>query len=92
MLSPTAWIHYMVLLMLPFMLIAAAGWNASASPRALWLMVASYAAISLSTAIAGGAQSSLVEHSSLKIAIEECATLSLLLAYAATWFFAIDAS
>jgi hypothetical protein len=92
MLSPTAWIHYMVLLILPFMLIAAAGWNGKTSPLSLWLMVASYAAISLSTAIAGGAQSSLTEHSSLKIAIEECATLSPLLAYAATWFFAIDAS
>jgi hypothetical protein len=92
MLSPTAWIHYMVLLILPFMLIAAAGWSGKASPRALWLMAGSYAAIALSTAVAGGAQNSLVEHAGLKAAIEECATLSLMLAYAATWFFAIDAS
>ncbi len=92
MLSPTAWIHYMVLLILPFMLIAAAGWSGKASPRALWLMAGSYAVITLSTALASGAQNSLVEHAGLKAAIEECATLSLMLAYAATWFFAIDAS
>ena len=90
MLSPTAWIHYLVLLILPFMLIAAAGWNGTASPRALWLMAASYAAISLSMAITGSAQNSLAHRPHLKAALEECATLSLLLAYASAWFFAID--
>jgi len=55
-------------------------------------MAGSYAVITLSTALASGAQNSLVEHAGLKAAIEECATLSLMLAYAATWFFAIDAS
>lgn len=90
MLSPTAWIHYLVLLILPFMLIAAAGWNGSASARALWAMAASYAVIVLSMAIAGGAQSSLANRPHLKTALEECATLSLMLAYAATWFFAVD--
>ena len=90
MLSPTAWIHYLVLLILPFMLIAAAGWHGSASPRALWLMAASYATISLSMALAGGGQSWLAEHQHVKTALEECATLSLLLAYASVWFFVID--
>jgi hypothetical protein len=90
MLSPTAWIHYLVLLILPFMLIAAAGWNGSASARALWAMAASYAVIVLSMAIAGSAQSSLANRPHLKTALEECATLSLILAYVATWFFAID--
>jgi hypothetical protein len=86
MLSPTAWIHYLVLLILTFMLIAAAGWNASASPRAVWLMAGSYAVLSLSMALAGGAQSSLADRPYLKAALEECATLSLLLAYASAWF------
>lgn len=90
MLSPTAWIHYLVLLILPFMLIAAAGWNGGASSRALWAMAASYAVIVLSMAIAGSAQSSLANRPYLKTALEECATLSLILAYVATWFFAID--
>lgn len=90
MLSPTAWIHYLVLLTLPLMLIAAAGWNATASPRAVWLLVASYAAISLSMAIAGGAQTSLAPRPYLKTALEEFATVSLLLAYASAWFFAND--
>jgi hypothetical protein len=90
MLSPTAWIHYLVLLILPFVLIAAAGWNASASARALWLMAASYAAISLSMALAGGAQSSLADRPYLKAALEECATLSLLLAYGSVWFFVTE--
>lgn len=92
MLSPTAWIHYLVLLILPFMLIASAGWNRTASPRALWLMAASYAVISLSMAIAGSAQGSLADRPYLKTALEECAPLSLLLAYASAWFFATDAT
>ncbi len=92
MLSPTAWIHYLVLLILPFMLIAAAGWNATASPRTVWLLAASYAAISLSMAITGSAQGSLATRPYLKTALEEFATVSLLLAYAAAWFFATDAS
>jgi hypothetical protein len=73
------------------MLIAAAGWNGMASPRTLWLMAASYAVISLSMAISGSAQSALTDRPHLKTTIEECATLSLLLAYASTWYFATDA-
>jgi hypothetical protein len=92
MLSPTAWIHYLVLLILPFMLIAAAGWNGTASPRAVWLLVASYAAISLSMAITGSAQDSLATRPYLKTALEEFATVSLLLAYGSAWYFAADAS
>jgi hypothetical protein len=87
MLSPTAWIHYLVLLILPFMLIAAAGWRGTTSTRVLWLMVASYAAISLSMALAGSARDFLTEHPILKAALDECATLSLLLAFASVWFF-----
>jgi hypothetical protein len=90
MLSPTAWIHYLVLLILPLMLIAAAGWNGMASPRTLWLMAASYAVISLSMALSGSAHSALTDRPHLKAALEECATLSLLLAYASTWCFATD--
>jgi glycosyl transferase family 87 len=90
MLSPTAWIHYLVLLILPFMLIAAAGWNGGASSRTLWAMAASYLLIVLSMAIAGNAQSSLADRPYLKTVLEECATVSLILAYGATWFFAID--
>jgi len=90
MLSPTAWIHYLVLLILPFMLIAAAGWNGTARPRVVWLMAASYTAISLSMAITGSAHGSLAARPYLKTALEEFATISLLLAYAAAWFFAYD--
>ncbi len=88
MLSPTAWIHYLVLLILPFMLIAACGWSSTTSARVLWLMVGSYAAISLSMALAGSTQNFLTEHPILKAALDECATLSLLLAFASAWFFA----
>jgi Glycosyltransferase family 87 len=90
MLSPTAWIHYLVLLILPFMLIAASGWSSSTSARVLWLMVASYAAIGLSMALAGNAQNFLTEHPILKAALDECATLSLLLAFASAWLFASE--
>jgi len=90
MLSPTAWIHYLVLLILPLMLIAAAGWNGTASSRALWAVAASYAVIVLSMAISGSVQNSLAHRPYLKTALEECATLSLMFAYVATWFFTID--
>jgi hypothetical protein len=53
-------------------------------------MAASYAVIVLSMAISGSAQSSLANRPYLKTALEECATLSLMLAYVATWFFTID--
>jgi hypothetical protein len=72
------------------MLVASAGWGGSASPRTLWLMAASYALISLSMAIAGSAQDSLAQRPYLKTALEECATLSLVLAYASAWYFAVD--
>ena len=45
MLSPTAWIHYMVLVLVPFAQLAVAANFGRASRRALWAAVASYALI-----------------------------------------------
>jgi hypothetical protein len=53
-------------------------------------MAASYAVIVLSMAISGSVQNSLAHRPYLKTALEECATLSLMFAYVATWFFTID--
>jgi len=90
LLSPTAWIHYLAMLLLPFVAIAAAGWRGRASSRALWLMVASYSLITLSMLVAGSAANALNHAPIVKTALEECATVSLLLAYASAWFFAFD--
>jgi hypothetical protein len=90
MLSPTAWIHYMALLLLPFVTIAEAGWTGKASARSLWLMVASYGLITLSMMIAGATTESLSHVPIAKTALAECVTVSLLLAYASAWFFAVD--
>lgn len=90
MLSPTAWIHYLAMLLLPFVAIVAAGWRGTASSRAVWLMVASYSLISLSMLVVGSAANALDHAPIAKKALEECATVSLFLAYASAWFFAFD--
>jgi hypothetical protein len=89
--APTAWIHYMVLLVLPFILIAAAGWNGRATPRAVWLMALSYLVLSVGMSLAGDAHRSLSQWPRVKTALEESGTLSLILAYLSAWFFAADA-
>jgi len=90
MVSPTAWIHYLAMLLLPFVAIAAAGWRGRASSRALWLMVASYSLITLSMFVAGSAAGGLSHAPIAKTAVAECATVSLLLAYTSAWFFVFD--
>ncbi|HVC45291.1 MAG TPA: glycosyltransferase family 87 protein [Candidatus Binataceae bacterium] len=45
--SPVAWLHYLVLTLIPFFLIAHAASRGRARPRTVWTMVAAYTAILL---------------------------------------------
>jgi hypothetical protein len=49
LLSPTAWVHYMVLLLAPFAVLAVAAIRGQASPLAIWLGLASFLLLSFLT-------------------------------------------
>jgi hypothetical protein len=88
MLAPTAWIHYMVLLFVPFALTAMAGWRGRVSAHALWLMFGSYGLVTVAMAIAPV----LTMGSAIRQVIEEAPSLALMLAYASAYSIAIEGS
>lgn len=88
MLAPTAWIHYMVLLFVPFALTAMAGWRGRVNSRALWLMFGSYALVTAAMAIA----QSLTKGSLVRLVIVEAPSVALILAYVAAFSIAIEGS
>jgi hypothetical protein len=88
MLSPVAWIHYMVLLLLPFVKIASAANQGRCSSRSVWAMVASYFLIALS--IEGRAPAEAIGGAPLLLIVSEGAFVSLLLAFIAAYWFASD--
>jgi hypothetical protein len=106
LLSPTAWLHYMVLLFVPFASLAAAASRAALSPRAVMTTVASYVLSLLSCvgmsclAVLGSpAMQSLGRgpawrvldfHGWLILAKEECSSVALLLAYMAIYWLVVD--
>ena len=89
LLSPTAWIHYMVLLLVPFAQLAAAANRGEASRRALWMGGASYILAQLSPETVVGLVA--VLPSSLAPLLAEswfpCATL---LAYGSAYCLTVD--
>jgi hypothetical protein len=88
LLAPTAWIHYAVLLLIPFGVVAAAGWASHAGARAVWLTFASYALLALAMAI----EPRLEKGAPLAaIVVDECAFISVLLAYCSAYSFATGA-
>lgn len=106
LLSPTAWLHYMVLLFIPFVALAAAASHDALSPRAATTAVASYI-LSLLSCIGmscitdlsspriqslgrGPAWRVLDFRGWLMLAKEECAFAALLLAYIAIYWFVTD--
>jgi hypothetical protein len=106
LLSPTAWLHYMVLLFVTFASLAAAASRGALSPRAAIIAVASYV-LSLLSCIGmsclavlgsppmqslgrGPAWRVLDFHGWLILAKEECASVALLLAYMAIYWFVVD--
>lgn len=106
MLSPTAWLHYMVLLFIPFVELAAAASRGAASQRAAVMAVASYVLSLLSclgmsciTALSSPQVQSVARGPVwrvlgpggwLVLAKEECAFVALLFAYVAVYRFALD--
>jgi glycosyl transferase family 87 len=88
MLSPIAWIHYMVLLLLPFVKIADAANQGRCGPRAAWAMVASYFLIALSIELRAPADA--IGGPPLFVVVSEGAFVSLLLAFIAAYWFASD--
>lgn len=85
MLSPTAWVHYLVLMILPFAALASAANRGRASSWAVWMAVASVAVIALS--MEGRSFFSSHSTSPLFIAIAEGGFVSLLMVYISTYWF-----
>jgi len=88
MLSPIAWIHYMVLFLIPFIQITLAAHRGSCGPSAMWAVVASYFLIALSIGLREPSRR--LGGDTLYFVIAECAFISVLLAYFAAYRFAID--
>lgn len=85
MLSPTAWVHYMVIILILFASIARAAARGRLSPSIEWLALLSYVAVfsaNLPLVFKVG-QSSPHYLFWIMIAIEECCFISLLIAYIA---------
>ena len=88
MLSPIAWVHYLVLLLIPFAQIASAYSAREASPRALWSAVISIGLIFLT--ISPWGEFGYFTNLWLSSTFGECAFLSLAAAYLSAYFFAVD--
>lgn len=87
-LSPSAWLHYLVILLLPFAQIARAATRGRTSRRTRHMAVASI----ILTCIAFYAGDRLGPNTNIwwRAALKECGFLSLLAAYVATYWFAGD--
>jgi len=88
MLSPTAWVHYLVLLLIPFAQMAAAYPTGEASARALWSAVVSVGLVFVTMSPWG--EAGYFGNPWLVSTIGECAFLSLVAAYLSAYFFAVD--
>lgn len=88
MLSPTAWVHYLVLMIVPLVAMSLAAESGRANHRALWMAVASYLLISVSTI--GRSAMGPHPHGPVAIAIAECSFLSLAMMYVSVYWFATD--
>ena len=88
MLSPTAWVHYLVLMLIPFVQMASAAGQGRTNTRAIWMAVASYMLIALSTS--GRTAFGPHPHGALPIAIAECSFVSLAMVYVSAYWFASD--
>lgn len=88
LLAPTAWVHYLVLLLLPFAAIATAASCGRASRRAIWMAVASFLAIAISMDV----RARFAPHSTspVFIAAAEGGFISLMMAYVSAYWFVTD--
>ena len=88
MLSPIAWIHYMVLFLIPFAQIAMAANRGACRPSTMWLFVASYFLIAISIGLRNPAGNLGGEGWFLMVA--ECAFVSVLLVFAAAYRLVVE--
>jgi len=89
LLSPTAWVHYMVLLLVPFArLVAAVNLN-QASRRALWIGAASYVLTQISPAGLAAVNATLPA-TLAKLLVQSWFPCATLLAYGSAYCLAID--
>jgi hypothetical protein len=88
LIAPTAWVHYLVLMLIPFIMMSIAAGRGRANHRAIWMAVASFMLIALSTSgrTAFGAH----PHGILPIMVAECSFVSLLMVYISAYWFASD--
>jgi len=86
MVSPTAWFHYLLLMLIPFAQMASAAFRGTVSARTIWMAVACYLLIGLT-----GDLLALVAHNwELVEKIREVESLCLLIAFVAVYWFATD--
>ncbi len=90
LLAPTAWVHYLVLMLLPFAVVCAEASRGRANRRALWMAVASILTIAISIIIRVrfGPHST----SPLLIVAAEGGFASLLMAYISAYWLVSDAA
>jgi hypothetical protein len=94
LLSPVAWHHYMVLLLIPFVQIAVAAGQDRASRRALWMAVGSYLLACVSVPITypmlARPTAFQLAFPSLSAPLLETGFFTLLMGYIAAYWFAVD--
>ena len=94
LLSPIAWHHYLVLLVLPFVQMAIAVLNDRARPRELWMATASYllACVSVPITFQLLAHPTAFQRAfpSLSVPLLETGFFTLLMAYVAVYWFVAD--
>ena len=88
MLSPTAWVHYLVSMLIPFIMMSIAAGRGRPNNRAIWMAVASFMLIALSTS--GRTAFGTHPHGILPIMVAECSFVSLLMVYISAYWFASD--
>lgn len=88
MLSPIAWIHYMVLFLIPFVQITISANRGLCRSSAMWLVLASYFLIAISIGLREPALQ--FGGDALFFTVAECAFVSVLLAYFAAYCFVVD--
>ena len=87
-LAPTAWVHYMVLALIPFISMCIAARHGRANSRAIWMAVASFMLIAVSTS--GRTAFGPHPHGVFPIVIAECSFVSLAMVYVSAYWFASD--
>lgn len=88
LLAPTAWVHYLVLLLIPFIMMAIAAKRGRVSHRAIWMAVAIFLLVApaASVRIAFGEH----PHGILRSLAGEGSFVSLAMAYVSAYWFATD--